>query len=211
MLNAPGGTRFRVDVDEGLERVEVFNGAVEVQSNLGAMTIEKDSVLLMQPEASEPTVVSQGITKDDWDQWVDDREDRIETSSANPSPDCFSGDAMDVTYGYTDLLQYGNWSYAPGVGCGWTPTTVSKHWGPYSSGQWCWYPGWGYTWIGAEPWGWLPYHYGGWDFIPGRGWMWFPGNSRNVVPRPSYVVSRPELGRVASSRAREGWRQHLRQ
>ena len=43
-------------------------------------------------------------------------------------------------------------------------------------------PGWGYTWIGAEPWGWLPYHYGGWDFIPGRGWVWFPGSLRTWSP-----------------------------
>ena len=40
-LVAQGGTEFRVDLGQGLERVEVFDGKVEVQSNLGDMVIEK--------------------------------------------------------------------------------------------------------------------------------------------------------------------------
>jgi hypothetical protein len=181
-LIAQGGTQFRVDLDQGLERVEVFKGPVEVQSSLGAMTIEKDSVLVMQPGASEPTVVSQGITKDDWDQWVDDREARSEAPASRPYPDSYASGAAEATYGWADLLQYGSWSNVPGAGYGWIPTLVTNGWAPYSTGQWCWYPGWGYTWIGAEPWGWLPYHYGGWDFIPGRGWVWFPGNLSTWSP-----------------------------
>jgi hypothetical protein len=179
---AQAGTEFRVDLDQGAQRVEVFDGSVEVQSNLGAMTIEKDSVLVMQPGTSEPTVVSQGISKDDWDNWVDDREARLQMPPGAPSPNNYSGDAGEITYGWNDLSQYGNWSDVPGEGYGWAPTTVANGWAPYSMGQWCWYPGWGYTWIGAEPWGWLPYHYGGWDFIPGRGWVWFPGNLRTWSP-----------------------------
>jgi len=181
-LIAQGGTRFRVDLDQDLERVEVFHGAVEVQSDLGAMTLQKESVLVMQPGASEPTVVTQGITEDDWDQWVDDREARLEMPSAGPSPDNYPGGASEATYGWGDLQQYGNWSDVPGAGYGWTPTWVNTGWSPYSTGQWCWYPGWGYTWIGAEPWGWLPYHYGWWEFIAGMGWVWFPGNLTNWSP-----------------------------
>jgi hypothetical protein len=175
VLNAQGGAEFRVDLDQGLERVEVFRGAVEVQSNLGAMTIEKDSVLVMEPGASEPTVVSQGITEDDWDQWVDDREAHVGMPRTGPNPDTYADDAAEAPYGWSDLQQYGTWSDVPGSGYGWTPTTVTNGWTPFTMGQWCWYPGWGYTWIGAEPWGWLPYHFGGWDFIPGVGWVWFPG------------------------------------
>ncbi|MGA3328496.1 MAG: DUF6600 domain-containing protein [Terriglobia bacterium] len=197
-LIAQGGARFRVDLDQGLERLEVFNGAVEVQSSLGAMTIEKDSVLVLQPGASEPTVVSQGITKDDWDQWVEDRENSMDMPPTGPSPNSYEGDAAEATYGWADLLQYGSWSNVPGAGYGWAPTAVTPGWTPYSMGQWCWYPGWGYTWIGAEPWGWLPYHYGGWDFIPGRGWVWFPGSFRTWAPSqvtwyhgPNWVGWRP--------------------
>lgn len=181
-LVAQGGTKFRVDLDQGLVRVEVIDGAVDVQSSQGAMTLTKDSVLVMEPDTSDPIVVSQGITKDDWDQWVEDREGGGEAMSANATPGCFPGDSTETGYGYTDLLQYGNWASVPGEGCGWIPTTVPNRWAPYSSGQWCWYPGWGYTWIGSEPWGWLPYHYGGWDFIPGKGWVWFPGSLKTWSP-----------------------------
>jgi hypothetical protein len=181
-LNAQGGTQFRVDLDQGMERVEVFDGTVEVQSSLGGMTIEKDSVLVMQPGTSEPTVVSQGITKDDWDQWVDDRETRVDMPPTGPSPDAYTGGTDDANYGWADLQQYGTWSNVPGQGFGWIPTMLATTWAPYSMGQWCWYPGWGYTWIGAEPWGWLPYHYGGWDFVPGTGWVWFPGSLRTWSP-----------------------------
>ena len=181
-LSAQGGARFRVDLDEGIERVEVFNGAVEVQSSLGAMTVEKDSVLILQPGASEPTEVSQGITKDDWDQWVEDRENHVDVPSTVPSPNSYEGGAEEATYGWSDLQQYGSWSNVPGAGYGWAPTWVGTGWAPYSTGQWCWYPGWGYTWIGSEPWGWLPYHYGFWDYIPGKGWVWFPGSFRTWSP-----------------------------
>ena len=180
-LIAQGGAEFRVDLDPGLERVEVFQGGVAVQSNLGAMTLEKDSVLVMQPGTSDPTVVSQGITKDDWDQWVDNREDRTEVSPNGPSPDTYTDDAAEAPYGWSDLQQYGSWSDVPGEGFGWIPWAATG-WAPYASGQWCWYPGWGYTWIGSEPWGWLPYHYGGWKFLPGTGWVWFPGSFRTWSP-----------------------------
>jgi len=179
-LIAQGGSQFRVDLDQGLERVEVFDGSVDVQSNLGAMTIQSDSVLVMQPGASDPTSVSQGITKDDWDQWVDNREAQLQMPSAGPPPGSYAGE-QESAYGWSDLSQYGDWADVPGAGYGWSPR-ADNGWSPYSNGQWCWYAGLGYTWIGAEPWGWLPYHYGGWDFIPGRGWVWFPGNLTNWSP-----------------------------
>ncbi len=181
-LSAPGGARFRVDLDEGVERVEVSSGTVEVRSNLGSTTLAKDSVLILQPGSTEPFVVSQDISPDDWDQWVDDREAQAEMASSGPSPDTYEDDDAETAYGWSDLLQYGTWFDIPGAGFGWIPSTVASGWAPYSSGRWCWYPGWGYTWIGAEPWGWVPYHYGGWDFIPGRGWVWFPGNFRTWSP-----------------------------
>jgi hypothetical protein len=36
-------------------------------------------------------------------------------------------------------------------------------------------PMFGWSFIGAQPWGWLPYHYGGWVFDPVFGWLWSPG------------------------------------
>jgi hypothetical protein len=180
-LNAEGGAEFRVDLDQGMERVEVFNGAVEEESNLGSMTVEKESVLVLQPGAPVPTVVSQGIAQDDWDQWVADRETHLEMPAAAPPPDGYSDDAEGTPYGWAELAQNGVWTEVDGEGYGWIPS-AGGGWAPYSSGQWCWYPGWGYTWIGAEPWGWLPYHFGEWEFVPGKGWVWFPGSLRNWSP-----------------------------
>jgi hypothetical protein len=136
----------------------------------------------MQPGTSEPTDIFQGITEDDWDKWVDDREAQMEMPPTGPSPNTYSSDEGEDTYGWSDLLRYGTWSNVPGAGYGWTPSMVTDRWAPYSTGQWCWYPGWGYTWIGAEPWGWLPYHYGGWEFITGTGWVWFPGRLHGWSP-----------------------------
>jgi hypothetical protein len=176
VLTARGSALFRVDLDQDLERVEVFKGTVDVRSNRGSWTLVSDTVLVLQPNASEPGEVSQGITEDDWDHWVEDRDNRVETSETGPTPNAYTGDDSETVAGWNELSENGNWSYLPGGGYGWMPTTVGAGWAPYSTGQWCYYPGWGYTWIAAEPWGWLPFHYGGWEFVPGMGWMWFPGN-----------------------------------
>jgi len=173
-LVAAPGAEFRVDLDEKLERVEVFRGSVDVQSDFGLTTLGGEDVLLIQPDANEHTVTSQGITPDDWDNWVAEREALAEAASSGPSAEDYGGEGS--TYGWTDLGEYGNWSYVPGAGYGWMPTGTGSGWSPYSMGEWCWYPGFGFTWIGTEPWGWLPYHYGSWEYIAGAGWVWFPGS-----------------------------------
>lgn len=181
-VTAQGGTLFRVDLQPGAQRVEVFEGVVDVQSNIGDYSLDQDSVLILQPGTDQPAVVTHGITRDDWDNWVDDRESQSQAPPNAPSPGTYTGQAAGSAYGWNDLLQYGTWSNVPGIGYGWSPNLVASGWAPYSTGQWCWYPGWGYTWIGAEPWGWLPYHYGGWNFVPGKGWVWFPVSLRDWSP-----------------------------
>jgi hypothetical protein len=172
----PGGKAlFRVDLDSSEERVEVFKGSVEVTSSLGSWTLARNSVLDLQPGADQPALVSEGITQDDWDRWVEEREGQAEAANNSLSPGAYSETSSNAFYGWSDLSYYGNWSYMPGFGYGWMPN-VYAGWNPYSLGRWCWYPGFGYTWISADPWGWLPYHYGGWEFIPGIGWVWFPGS-----------------------------------
>ena len=210
-LTAPGGTQFRVDLDQGMERVEVIDGEVEVQSSLGDSTLEKDSVLIMQAGAPDPTAVSQGITKDDWDLWVEDRENQAAMGSYGPPTDESSPDDSVPAYGMADLSQYGTWSDVPGEGYGWTPTWMGAGWAPFANGEWCWYPRWGYTWISAEPWGWMPYHYGGWTYVPGRGWVWFPGGHRKWSPGqvtwfhgPDWVGWVPRSPRKGTPTACEG-------
>ena len=47
------------------------------------------------------------------------------------------------------------------------------NWAPYRYGHWAWVPPYGWTWIGAEPWGWAPYHFGRWVYHDGY-WAWSP-------------------------------------
>jgi hypothetical protein len=174
-LTPRGKALFRVDIDSSNERVEAFYGSVEVASALGSWTLAKNSVLELSPGTDQPDQLSEGIAKDDWDKWVQERESRAEAAQKSTTPGADSYNGGDTFYGWSDLSYYGNWSYMPGFGYGWMPN-VYPGWYPYSFGRWCWYPGFGYTWISFDPWGWLPYHYGGWTFIPGLGWAWFPGS-----------------------------------
>ena len=180
-LTPRGKAMFRVDIDSSGERVEVFNGSLEVSSSLGSRTLAKDSVLELRPGTDQPEQIAEGITKDDWDRWVQEQESRPEVAGNNPTPRAYTGYGSDTFYGWSDLTYYGSWSYLPGFGYGWSPN-VYAGWSPYSIGRWCWYPGFGYTWISADPWGWLPYHYGGWQFVPGVGWVWFPGSFGSWYP-----------------------------
>ena len=168
-------SRFRVDYDQGMVQVKVFTGAVEILSPEGTGTLGKNTVLLVSPGADEPFQISQGITKDAWDEWVEQRENRVEMAHNQAAPSPYSAAVPDLLYGWMDLMSYGNWYSLPGYGYGWAPM-VDYGWSPFTMGRWSWYPGFGYAWIGAEPWGWLPYHYGSWLYEPAFGWFWLPGS-----------------------------------
>jgi hypothetical protein len=56
-------------------------------------------------------------------------------------------------------------------------------------GAWGFYPGFGYMFASAYPWGWMPYRYGSWAFVPGFGWGWQPGGWNTWVPIPRYTAT----------------------
>ena len=58
-------------------------------------------------------------------------------------------------------------------------------------GAWSWYPGFGYMFASAYPWGWMPYRYGSWMMVPGMGWMWQPGGWNSWVAAPRYSGALP--------------------
>ncbi len=195
-----GKTIFRIDLDEGLMRVEVFKGSAEVSSPHGSETLARDMVFELRPGAEQAVQISQSITKDDWDQWVEQREGAETTARNSRAPGLYSPDFNSPQYGWNDLSNYGWWSYFSGYGYGWLPF-VPLGWAPYSFGRWCWYPGFGYTWISAEPWGWLPYHFGEWVYVPGTGWCWLPSNFGAWFPAqviwhqgPGWVAWAPRTG-----------------
>jgi Family of unknown function (DUF6600)/FecR protein len=167
-------TRYRVDLEGTNLRVEVFKGAVDVSSLYGDEHLTKNAVLEIRPGDDQPVTLSRGITKDPWDDWVEEREDQAQVARRKSPPGLYTNDVTSLLYGWNDLYYYGNWAYVPGYGYGWIPS-VGSGWAPYSYGQWTWYSGFGITWISYEPWGWVPFHYGGWVYQPSFGWCWIPG------------------------------------
>lgn len=180
-LRPSGKSTFRIDLDGGVLRVEAFKGSVEVASPFGSETLAKNMLLVMRPGAQPPVEISHGITKDDWDEWVERRENIDAKLDRKRVHGLYSADVNDLLYGWGDLWNYGMWTNIPAYGHGWIPN-VPVGWSPYTYGRWCWYPGFGYTWISAEPWGWLPYHYGQWNYVAGFGWCWIPGNFSTWSP-----------------------------
>jgi hypothetical protein len=180
-LAAGATTQFRVDLDGGAVRVEVFKGAANVSSPQGQQTLTRNTMVEIRPGAEQAFNITQGIVKDAWDQWVNERDNQEAVVRNSPTPGIYSADNNNSYYGWNDLSNYGAWNYFPGYGYGWGPN-MGIGWSPFMDGRWCWYPGFGYTWISAEPWGWLPYHYGGWSFVAGFGWTWFPGSFSSWTP-----------------------------
>jgi hypothetical protein len=62
------------------------------------------------------------------------------------------------------------------------------------------YPGMGYAFASAYPWGWLPFHYGSWAFINGAGWAWSPGGGYNGQWYGGSFLTVPKI-----TRAPAGW------
>lgn len=171
-FNPQGKAQFRVDLDQGRIRLEVFKGSVRVSSPESSTTLAKNEVLEITPGGAEAATLTGNIKRDDWDEWVAERDQQEQESAATQPP----GGAMPgaPVYGWSDLNQYGTWSYIDSCGQAWLPFAPAS-WSPFGYGQWSMYPGFGYTWISYEPWGWLPYHYGAWQLDPTLGWAWCPG------------------------------------
>ena len=83
---------------------------------------------------------------------------------------------------YDELEPYGRWVDCRYGEC-WVPARVSRHWQPYTNGEWV-YTEYGWTWVSYDPWGDHPYHYGTWVWTRQWGWAWVPG----TVWAPAWVT-----------------------
>jgi Family of unknown function (DUF6600)/FecR protein len=173
--SAAAQTMFRVDLDQGSQRLEVFKGNVDLQSPYGNGTINKNQVAELVSGNASAFQVTSGITEDAWDHWVSKRQQAQTVVSNAAGTGTSGGSAGNSPYGWSDLSYYGVWNDLPGYGSCWSPM-MDLGWSPYSIGRWAWYPGLGYTWISGLSWGWLPFHYGNWVSPTGSGWCWLPGN-----------------------------------
>jgi hypothetical protein len=172
----PGAkARFRVDFEGGDLLLKVFRGSVEIASPYGTGEVGEGATLELRPQEDPAFAVTQALTLDPWDEWVEQREQQVRLARHHSAPNLYSNNATDILWGWSDLGLHGNWVYLPAYGHVWSPN-VGYGWSPYRYGRWTYYPGIGFVWIPAEPWGWLPYHYGQWHYVSGIGWCWMPGS-----------------------------------
>ncbi|TAM83191.1 MAG: hypothetical protein EPN47_06230 [Acidobacteria bacterium] len=179
--DASSKVAFRLDMDERGQRMKVFKGNVTVQCPQGSGTVAANHVLEITPGSANAFRVTEGVTEDAWDQWVDKRQGAATVASNKAGPEDGALYAGSSLYGWNDLSYFGAWNYLPEFGNCWSPM-MGSGWSPYSVGRWSWYPGFGYTWISGLSWGWLPFHYGSWIYPAGQGWCWLPGDFSTWSP-----------------------------
>jgi hypothetical protein len=171
---------FRVDTSSQVANLAVFKGDVDVDGPNGKLSVEKKKTATFDVAENDKSNVSGKIAEaplDAWDKEASSYHDQYAKNNNN-SP---------YGYGLADLNYYGAYTNVPGYGLMWQPYFTGVGWDPFLDGAWGFYPGYGYMFASAYPWGWLPYRYGTWAFIPGSGWMWQPGMWNSFVTVPRYI------------------------
>ena len=168
---------FRVDTSTEAANVAVFKGSVDIEGPAGKLMVEKKKTASFNAADNDKSTLANNIVEaplDSWDKESIAYHDQYAKNNSSP-----------YAYGVSDLNYYGSYSNIPGYGTMWQPYFTGIGWDPFMDGAWSWYPGYGYMFASAYPWGWMPYRYGNWVFVPGFGWMWQPGawNSWVTVPR----------------------------
>ena len=168
---------FRVETSSDVASLAVFKGDVEVQSPSGSVKVEKKKTATF--DADDKYTLANKISEEPLDSWDKESIDYHNQYAKN------NNSASPYGYGLADLNYYGAYSNVPGYGLMWQPYFAGIGWDPFLDGAWGFYPGFGYMFASAYPWGWMPYRYGNWLFVPGMGWMWQPGawNTWLAVPR----------------------------
>jgi hypothetical protein len=158
---------FRVASSSSAAEVASFKSDLEVTAPSGTVKVDKKKMVSFDVSDNDKSTVAKNFEEDPYDQWDKESVEYHEQYSKN--------DSTPYGYGYSDLGYYGGYSNLPGYGTLWQPYFAGAGWNPFMDGAWAWYPGMGYMWASAYPWGWMPYYYGNWMFVPGYGWGWQPG------------------------------------
>jgi Family of unknown function (DUF6600)/FecR protein len=188
---------LRIEMLDAESTLAVFKGNVSVEGPSGTVDVNQKHTVTYNLADNDKYKLASNIEEDPYDAWdkeqgqYHDRYTEVASNSYSP-----------YAYGMNDLGYYGNFFGLPGYGMVWQPYFTSAAWNPFMDGAWLWYPGYGYDWVSAYPWGWTPYHYGSWIFAPGYGWVWQPGGSwagwysvPNVVnPPKTFNPPRPPSG-----------------
>jgi len=174
---------FRVDTSAQVASLAVFKGDVEVEGDAGKFAVEKKKTATFNLSDDDKYTLANNIAEaplDSWDKEASAYHEQYAKNNTSP-----------YGYGMSDMNYYGAYSNVPGYGMMWQPYFTGIGWNPFMDGAWSWYPGYGYMFASAYPWGWMPYRYGSWMFIPGNGWMWQPGGYNNWAPIPRYGGTLP--------------------
>jgi hypothetical protein len=174
---------FRVETAPEVAHLAVFKGDVEVESPGGKVTVDKKKTANFDGLEDDKYTLANKIQEaplDSWDKDASAYHDQYAKNNSSP-----------YGYGVSDMNYYGAYSNVPGYGMMWQPYFTGVGWDPFMNGAWSWYPGYGYMFASAYPWGWMPYRYGNWMFVPAMGWMWQPGGFNNWLGVPSYAGTLP--------------------
>ena len=158
---------FRVSSSSSSAEVASFKNDLDVVGASGTVKVDKKKMATFDVNENDKSTVAKNFEEDPYDQWDKQSIEYHDQYSKNNS--------TPYGYGYSDLSYYGGYSNFAGYGMLWQPYFAGVGWNPFMDGAWAWYPGMGYMWASAYPWGWMPYYYGNWMFVPGFGWGWQPG------------------------------------
>jgi hypothetical protein len=170
---------FRVDLEDAIAQLAVFKGDLRVEGPAGTAELSKNKSASFDLADGDKFTVSKNLEEDPLDAWDKQQEKYHEQYAKNGSYNDYP-----VGYGVSDMNYYGSYSNVAGYGTLWQPYFASAAWNPYMDGAWVYYPGFGYTFVSAYPWGWTPYYYGNWVNVPGYGWGWQPGGFTSWNPNP---------------------------
>jgi hypothetical protein len=170
---------FRVDTSTVAANLAVFKGEVNVDGPAGKLVIDKKKTATFDTASDDKYTLAKKVADeplDSWDKEAVSYHDQYAKNNTTP-----------YGYGFSDLNYYGAFSTVPGYGMMWQPYFTGVGWDPFMDGAWGFYPGLGYMFASAYPWGWMPYRYGNWMFVPSMGWMWQPGGFNSWVGVPRYT------------------------
>jgi len=176
---------LRIELKDANATVAVFKGDVEVAGASGRVKVEKKHSATFALAGTGNYTLANNLEPDPYDEW-DKQLDKYHQQYS------VSNSFSPYGYGASDLSYYGSFYNIPGYGMMWQPYLVGAGWDPFMNGAWMWYPGSGYAWVSAYPWGWTPYRYGSWTYLNSYGWFWQPGSSWagwNTGPR---IVNAPQ-------------------
>jgi hypothetical protein len=160
---------LRLEMGHTKARLSVFSGDLQVESPGGAVEVKKKRAVVFalndETAPTEPIALAK-IQSDAWDERLEEYHERYSKSGVYRRP--------PYAFGFSDLMYFGRFANLPVCGLAWRPYLANADWDPFAAGGWAWYPGSGYSWVSAYPWGWAPYHYGAWQMCPGVGWAWQP-------------------------------------